>query len=79
VREKTKFMKQFNVDSTVQSLREKYFASVFPKSVAPLSPSRLDQRGAYRDRHERGARDAVDAGGVVHARLQSQGEEIRER
>jgi hypothetical protein len=26
-------MKQFNVDSTVQSSREKYFASVFPKSV----------------------------------------------
>jgi hypothetical protein len=31
VREKSNFVKQFNVDSTVQSPREKYFASVFPK------------------------------------------------
>jgi hypothetical protein len=33
MREKSKFMKKFNVDSTVQMAREKYFTSVFQKSV----------------------------------------------
>jgi hypothetical protein len=33
MRAKTNFVKQFNADSTVQSSREKHFASVFPKSV----------------------------------------------
>jgi len=54
VRVKSNFARRFNVIWAVQSSREKYFASVFQKSVIcsrhPASPG-----GAYRDRHERWA------------------------
>jgi hypothetical protein len=44
----------------VQPLCEKYISSVFRKIMSFLAASRLDCEGRTR-RHERGARDAMDA------------------
>src|ERR1041384_3755885 len=43
-----------------QALREKYPSSIFPK-IMIVSPRPASTRGAYRDRHGRWKRDAVDA------------------
>ena len=51
VREKSKFAWRFNADSAVQSLREKYFDSVFQNLViVSLHPASMQR--AYRDRHD---------------------------
>jgi len=44
----------------VQPSREKYFASPFGRSSHSDSSRPAPSRGAFRDRHERWARDAVD-------------------
>jgi hypothetical protein len=62
VREKSNFVKRFNADSTVQSLRKKYFASIFQKFVI-FSRGPAPAGGALRDRHGRWARDAMDVSG----------------
>jgi len=49
---------------SVQPFDEKYFASPFARNSFIDSSRPASIRGAYRDRHERGARDAVDAGGA---------------
>jgi hypothetical protein len=60
VREKSDFARRFNVDSIVQPFAKKYSTSVFQNHMICFPPSRA-HRGALRDRHERGARDAMDA------------------
>jgi hypothetical protein len=51
-------------DGDVQPSCEKYFASPFARHSITDSDLPASSRGAYRDRHERGARDAVDANGA---------------
>jgi hypothetical protein len=56
---------QINIDEpdarrAVQPLGEKYISSVFQKDMFMIRPSRLECEGRTR-RHERGARDAMDA------------------
>src|SRR5579863_8161905 len=49
----------------VHPSRKKYFASPIARhSITDSSHPASHLRGAYRDRHERGARDAVDANGA---------------
>jgi len=60
LRQKSNFSSSINADSTVQSCPKKYFASCFPQ-ITSIFPSSRPARGAFRDRHERWARDAVDA------------------
>src|SRR6266700_5777315 len=74
---KSKFVRRFKPIGSSGPPAKKYFASVFQKYVVLFSPSRLEHRGAYRDRHERG-------GGMrwtrrCRVRMRSQGEETRER
>jgi len=47
------------IGNLVNPLREKYSSSVFQKHVV-ISPHPASARGAYRDRHGRWKRDAVD-------------------
>src|SRR5262249_19736583 len=47
-REKSKFVKQFNVDPNVQSSREKYSDLRISENVIGSPPSRLRMRGASR-------------------------------
>jgi hypothetical protein len=60
----------YGLESFVQSFSQKY--SDFQKLQIGLypSPSRLT-RGAYRDRHGRWVRDAVDAAVSAHASAQT--------
>jgi hypothetical protein len=62
--QKTKFASPINADSTVQSSAKKYFTPPVGQiiSTSPRHPASI--RGAFRDRHERWVRDAVDAGGA---------------
>src|SRR6266700_6801953 len=60
VRVKTNFVKPFKLIGS-SSPHAKIFCFCFSEICGLFAPSRLDHRGAYRDRHERGARDAVDA------------------
>jgi hypothetical protein len=60
LRPNRKFLRLFKLILAVQFAREKYSALREPKSVASLYLSR-PARGAYRDRHGRWARDAMDA------------------
>jgi hypothetical protein len=46
----------------VHPLPKKYFASPFARNTFSDSGRPASHRGAYRDRHERWVRDAVDAG-----------------
>jgi hypothetical protein len=55
------FLNRFNLIWVVQSPRKKYFASPRTQITSDPKPSRSPLRGALRDRHERWARDAVDA------------------
>jgi hypothetical protein len=61
IREKN-FPNPFNVIWVVQMGIEKYFASL-PGQITGLS--RASRRGAFRDRHGRWARDAVDADALL--------------
>jgi hypothetical protein len=58
---KIKFCEPIQLRALVQSLREKYFASVFQKCVICSRASRLTPVGRFANRHERWVRDAVDA------------------
>jgi hypothetical protein len=51
---KLNFLKLLKLIWVVQTVLEKYSAFHFPQISGFLSPSRLERRGAYRDRHERG-------------------------
>jgi hypothetical protein len=66
LRQKTNFSNRFNPIPPVQSCREKYSAFVFSEIDASYSHPALE-RGAFRDRHERWAREAVDASGLQRA------------
>jgi hypothetical protein len=46
------FLKQFKLIWAVQSFAQKYSSFVFPEIGVCYAPSRLDCRGAYRDRHD---------------------------
>jgi hypothetical protein len=48
--------------AAVHPVREKYFASRFGRRSITDSSRPASTRGAFRDRHGRGVRDAVDAG-----------------
>jgi hypothetical protein len=48
VREKSKFVKQSNADSTVRSSRERYFTSVYQNLMIVSRRPDLDKRGALR-------------------------------
>jgi hypothetical protein len=73
MRAKSNFASRFKLIWAVQSLREKYFASVFQKSVASLSASRLieDGRIAIVTNVERGMRWTRRC----RVRMRSQGEQ----
>jgi hypothetical protein len=55
----TIFLSNLNLISPVQPSAQKYSSSVFQKSMF-LSAHPVSIRGAARDRHGRGRRDAVD-------------------
>jgi hypothetical protein len=57
---KIEFPQPFQSDRPVPCLAHKYFTSVFQNNV--ISSSRpASTKGAFRDRHERGRRDAMAA------------------
>jgi hypothetical protein len=68
VRQKSNLSKYFKLILSVQSRPKKYFALPVGQiiSTSPRHPRPI--RGAFRDRHERWARDAVDAGGAFDER-----------
>jgi len=65
LRQPRDLLKQFKLIPPVQSCLQKHFGSAITqirlinRAVPPLS------RGAFRDRHGRWARDAMDAGGTL--------------
>jgi len=61
LRQKSNFPSQINTESTVQSVASKYFAFIVGQIISMNSPHPAPARGAYRDRHGRWARDAMDA------------------
>ena len=65
VREKSKFAWRFKGESAVQSPKPKIFYFCFSEIHVFLHLIPPRPRGAYRDRHERGVRDAVDADGSM--------------
>jgi len=76
VRVKLNLLKRFNLIWAVQSLAAKYFVSHPPSTVAISAPFR-PARGAFRDRHERWARNAVDAGsGALTSGASADGEVV---
>jgi hypothetical protein len=58
---KTKIRKSIQADLIIQASDEDIPLAPTGKSVVPLRASRAQSRGAFRDRHERLARDAMDA------------------
>jgi hypothetical protein len=68
LRQNRKFSRGINAILPVQSCLKKYSVSRFTqiKSIFAAIPSLL--RGAYRDRHGRWVRDAMDAGGAADER-----------
>jgi len=68
VRAQAIFTNEINPVCPVQSLAWKYFPSVFQKIWLSL-PHPVPARGALRDRHERWARDAMDASRPPDERL----------
>jgi hypothetical protein len=61
----------------VQPHSQKYFASPFARNTFSDSSHSAPDKGAYRDRHERWVRDAVDAGcGARRARPDADGEVV---
>jgi hypothetical protein len=73
--QKTNFLKQFNLIWVVQSCREKYFALSRPQ-ITGIFPASCLTRGAYRDRHGRWVRDAVDAAALLTNGAQADGEVV---
>jgi hypothetical protein len=73
---KTKLLSRINPVIPVKAHLQKY--SDFPKTqirfISTAVPAQ--QRGAFRDRHERRARDAVDAGGARTEALLADGEVV---
>jgi hypothetical protein len=65
LRQKSNFTSQINAESTVQSLASKYFAYHVGQIISKDSPCPVPTRGAYRDRHGRWSRDAMDAFGAT--------------
>jgi hypothetical protein len=69
------FLSQFNLILPVQSSAQKYFCFHPTQITGVFSSSRLT-RGAFRDRHGRGVRDAVDADGALTNALEADGEDV---
>jgi hypothetical protein len=67
---------RINMIWVVQSGIKKYFAFPFPQisGISPAIPAL--SRGAFRDRHERWARDAMDAGARVTNARSADGEAV---
>jgi hypothetical protein len=61
LRQKPHFPKRINAESIVQSSTQKYFALPVGQIIFRTSRHPAPARGAYRDRHGRWARDAMDA------------------
>jgi hypothetical protein len=68
MRAEEKFTFNFNLIWVVQPRPQKYFRSLLTQitSISSAIPARY--KGAFRDRHERKARDAMDAGGATDER-----------
>ena len=62
--QRKKFVFQFKLILPVKSHRKKYFPFRFPQ-ITSISPAVPAHRGAFRDRHGRWARDAVDAAALA--------------
>jgi hypothetical protein len=60
MRNTAELLKRFNLIWAVQSCLQKYFRSRLTQ-ITSISPAIPSHRGAFRDRHGRRARDAVDA------------------
>jgi hypothetical protein len=70
------FLSSFNVIWVVQMGLEKYFASL-PGQITGLSFAiPCPMRGAFRDRHGRWARDAVDADALLTNSVDADGEVV---
>src|SRR3984885_5924807 len=61
LRQKSNFINPINAESTVQSPRLKYFTFAVGQIIFRTSRHPVPSRGAYRDRHGRWARGAIDA------------------
>jgi hypothetical protein len=59
--QKSNFFKPFNLIWVVQPPREKFFAFAVGQIISTSSPRPASSRGAFRDRHGRWVRDAMDA------------------
>jgi hypothetical protein len=65
LRAKRNFLKQINLILSVQSWAKKYSAFAVGQIIFTSSPVPRSSRGAFRDRHGRRARDAMDASGAA--------------
>ena len=68
-------LNRINVICPVQSLVEKDFASRLPQ-IKPISIAVPSHRGAFRDRHGRWERDAVDADVLTTNGTEADGEVV---
>jgi hypothetical protein len=75
LRAQANFSCYFNLICPVQSSREKYFC-FHPTQITGLLCASRPIRGAFRDRHERGRRDAVDAAALLTDGAQADGEVV---
>src|ERR1700730_5379377 len=71
-------LKRINLICPVQSHLQKYFCFCLTQ-ITSISPAIPSHRGAFRDRHGRRARDAVDAAAFCARRDRRAGRKVRER
>jgi hypothetical protein len=71
-----KFSFNFRLISPVQSSPKKFFPSRFTQITAISSAVPRPSRGAFRDRHGRWVRDAVDADGASDESANADGEVV---
>ena len=70
------FLNSFNVIWVVQMGFEKYFASLPPQITGVFRAIPCSIRGAFRDRHGRWVRDAVDANALLTNSADADGEVV---
>jgi hypothetical protein len=70
------FLNSFNVIWVVQMGLEKYFTSLPPQITGLFRVIPCLMRGAFRDRHGRWARDAVDADALLTNSAEADGEVV---
>src|ERR1700761_9704073 len=75
--QKSNFANPIKADSPVQSPKKKYFALPVGQIICRSLRHPAPIRGAYRDRHGRWTRDAMDAaGGARRTRPEADGEVV---